>query len=115
MDRHPDDPDELPATHAWRVIVQSHLDDPESTWTRSSLAKKAGTSPSQMLKLLNGTTKSSVYVRRINEILDIPFVEPLPVGREYADAVKMIMEVDDLEWLMRTIEMVAGKPKNSAK
>lgn len=113
MLRHPEDPDELPATRAWRVIVQSRLDDPSNNWTRSSLAKAAGTSPSQILKLMNGTTKSSAIVRRINEVLDIPFLEPLPVDAEYAAAVKMLLEVEDIAWLTKTIEMVSRKSSDS--
>lgn len=114
--RHPKDPDDLPATHAWRTEVESILaasekldKDDEDRWTRVKLARKCKTSPSQILKLLNGTTKSSPIVRRINKALRISFMEPLPISKERANIIDMMMQVDDLEWLEQTISMIMSK------
>lgn len=118
VERHPEDPDHLPVTHAWREVVMAMLVENkaakdaeaqgEDLWTRAKLAKACGTTPSQMLKLLNGTAQSSPLVRRVNEVLAIPFVEPQPISRAQADIIEMMLKVDDLEWLSKTIAMISG-------
>lgn len=125
VERHPKDPDHLPATHAWRELVLSHIVDDkvakeaaargEELWTRSKLAKAAKTTPGHILKLLNGTTKSSPVVRRINKVLGISFIEPQPIDAAYAEVVEMMMQVSDVAWLKQTIAMAkaAGTAKNS--
>lgn len=116
--RHPEDPDELPATYAWRQLVASICDGPTDhinpetgkPWNRSALAKAADTSPGHILKLLNGTTKSSPLVRRINEILGISFLEPRPLPADRAEVMEMMMEVEDLEFIRQAIALsLAGK------
>lgn len=117
VERHPEDPDDLPVTFAWRELVKSIVDNPDSPirqpdgqrWTRSSLAKKVGTTSSQMLKLLNGGVKSSAIVRKVNQTLGIAFVEPQPISRDLADIIEMILEIEDTDWLARTVAMVAAK------
>lgn len=115
--RHPKDPDHLPATYAWRKAVQDILDASErldlsdgNHWTRSKLAKACKTTPSQILKLLNGSVKSSPLVRKVNIVLRIFFVEPQPISEAQARIISMMLEVDDLDWLEQTVEKVA--PKN---
>lgn len=112
MPRHPEDPDELPATVAWRQLVMSIVDADGAEMTRSRLARKCGTTSSQILKLLNGTTKSSPLVRKINKVLRIPYVEPQPVSQEMQEIIDLVLRVDNVAWLHQTLEMAAGVKKH---
>lgn len=106
--RHPDDSDWLPNTVEWRRRVIEILEDPSNEWNRSSLATAIGCKPTQMTKLLNGTTKSSPLIRRISEKLAIAQLEPYVVDPRLRGIIEMFLELDsdeDIAFIEKAIRM----------